>query len=75
MTEMPKQVIFALLIQCALIVMTTTLLAQPRIIFSDQSNKVRSIARGGGWVLLCITFCWSVVFGVILSLNAITIRI
>lgn len=72
---LPKQVIFALIIECLMIILTTVFLAQPQTIFNNQSERAKSIVRIGGFFLLCLTFCWSVVFGTVLALNSIFIRV
>lgn len=65
---MPKQVLFTFLIETVLILATTLLLAQPEMVFSGQAKRVRSLAKAGGLILLCLTFCWSVVLGAVITL-------
>lgn len=73
--EMPKQVIFALVVESALILLTSVLLVRPSLIFKNQTSKVSQLAHTGGMVLLCVTFCWSVIVGCLLTLNSIVIRL
>lgn len=70
---MTEQVILAKAIEIILMVMTSILLIQPKVIF--RVSKPRPVFTWGGMLLLCITFCWSVVFGAILFMNDLTIKI
>lgn len=70
-----KQLLFALMIETSLVMLTTILLIQPKFVFDGQSNKIRDTARVGGMFLLCITFCWSVVVGCVMALNSMTIQL
>jgi hypothetical protein len=72
---MPKQVIFALVVEAALILLTSLLLVQPRLIFTNQNTKISQLTQIGGGLFLCVTFCWSVVLGCLLTLNSIVIRL
>ena len=72
---MPRQVLFALLIEAVLVGLSTVLLVQPKMMFEGQTSTFKSVAKGSGFVILCLTFCWSVFLGAILALNAISIRI
>ena len=55
--------------------MTAVLIVQPQAIFRTASPRIQSIAFGAGMVSLCLTFCWSVVLGILLNLNGISIKI
>ena len=72
---MPKPLLFVMLIEIALVLLTTLLLIQPKGIFRAISGRTQTIAHWGGMFLLGLTFCWSIVFGVILSMNEITFRL
>ena len=72
---MPKQVLFSMIVEAGMILLTTFMLTQPALVFGKRSESVRSMARAGGLFLLCLTFCWSVVLGCTLTINALTIRI
>ena len=67
--EMPRQVFFAMLIEAALVTLTALLLVKP---FRASRSEKPPFA---GLLLMCVTFCWSVVFGCILALNEITFRL
>ena len=68
--EMPKQIFFSMLIEAALVTLTVLLLVQP---FRKKQNEVKTPFVG--MILLCLTFCWSIVFGCVLALNEITFRL
>lgn len=67
---MPQQILVVFFIECALIFTSTLLLAQPGVLFGHLTEKMRSVYRAGGWVFLCLTFCWSVVLGSVLTLHS-----
>lgn len=70
---MPKPVILAFIIESFLVMVTVALLVQPESVFRGQTERIRSALRAGGYVFLCLTFCWSVVFGAVLTLNSMTL--
>lgn len=72
---MPRQVLFALLIESSLIALTALLLTRPKMIFPNSSERGRLATWVGGLICLCITFCWSVVLGCILALNEVAVHI
>ena len=72
---MSSILILAVFLECLLILMTAVLIVQPQAIFRTASPRIQSIAFGAGMVSLCLTFCWSVVLGILLNLNGITIKI
>jgi hypothetical protein len=66
---MPEKVMFALVIEAALITLTSMLLTQPSFLFrSNPSERLRLSATFGGMLMLCVTFVWSVIFGCVLVL-------
>jgi integral membrane sensor domain MASE1 len=72
---MPHSVIFVLMVEIILIVFTTILMAQPKKVFPSKSEKLRSFAHWVGMLLLCLTFCWSIVLGIVLATNDMIISI
>jgi hypothetical protein len=72
---MPNQLLFALLVEAALITLTMILLLQPRPFFTPAADRSRNLATMSGLFVLCITFCWSVIFGCVLALHQLTFRI
>jgi heme/copper-type cytochrome/quinol oxidase subunit 4 len=52
-----------LLIEAALILATLNFLVQPHFFFPFRSRSARAVGTWSGMLLLCITFCWSVIFG------------
>ncbi len=71
---MPNTVIFVLSVEGALILLTTLLLAQPRLLFHSSQGRTHVWARWGGIALLVLTFCWSVIAGIVLSINGFSLR-
>lgn len=69
---MTRQLLFVILIQALLMAVTTLLLLQPKPLFRFRSPQLLSAATMSGLVLLCITFCWSVIVGCVLALRDIT---
>ncbi len=72
---MSNSVALVLWVQSSMVLSSALLLAQPRLIFRRLSSKTQTIARWGGMFLLGLTFCWSVIVGVVLSMNGMVIRI
>lgn len=72
---MSQSVVLVSMIEVALITLTTLLLIQPKSMFPSPSPTFKSIANWCGMFLLCVTFCWSVVVGIILSLNDFILRV
>ena len=72
---MSAPIFVILVIESALIAFTTLLLVQPPIIFKPpggtQTGSSRFIIRLSGVFLLCVTFCWSIVVGAVLTLHGI----
>ena len=64
-----------ILIEMMLVVVTTLLLAQPKVLFKTPSESIRKVANWGGMVLLCATFCWSVIVGISLTMNGFILTI
>ena len=71
LSALPKEFFFVALIEVALVTATTVLLAQPDAVFAGQSERFKGVARAGGWVCLCLLFCWSVILGGVISLHQI----
>lgn len=72
---MPKQVLFCLTVELGLIFVTTLFLTQPGFIFPVRSDRTRIALTMSGYLLLCITFCWSVILGSVLTLTEFASRI
>ncbi len=72
---MPNTVFLSLVVESVFIVLTNLFLVQPKIIFGQNSQKARPWLKWVGLVLLSITFCWSIVVGIVLSINEMTFRL
>lgn len=73
---MPRPVMVGVLVESALILATLLLLIQPRILVSSAATeRWRSWLSKMGYLFLCMTFCWSVVFGCILALHDLTLQV
>ena len=70
-----SKVDYAKLVEVILIVVTSTLLSQPRLLFPAGAARLRIAATWSGWMLLCLTFCWSVILGIVLTLHGITVQL
>ena len=72
---MPGRISIILLIEMILVVSTTILLAQPKFLFRASSDTVKSVAQWGGMLLLCATFCWSVIVGIAVTMNGLILSL
>jgi len=72
---MPNSLAIGSGVELGLILVTSLLLAQPKWLFRSGAGKLAKKARWGGVFFLGLTFFWSVILGVILSMNNITIKI
>ena len=72
---MSQQLVVSFLFECLLVFFTILLLVQPRLIFRPKSDQPSSFLTMSGLFLLCITFCWSVVFGCVVAIHQLTFRI
>lgn len=72
---MSKQLAISILIEGCLLFSTLLLLIQPRLFFNLESEKTRQVLTMSGLFLLCITFCWSVIFGCVLALHQLTFQL
>lgn len=72
---MPQMVVLGCLVEAALILVTCLLLTQPDFLFRNRAERARRVLKWVGIISLCLTFCWSVVVGVFLSMNEMTIRL
>ncbi|HLD99413.1 MAG TPA: hypothetical protein VJB59_04100 [Bdellovibrionota bacterium] len=72
---MTNQVAVAMLIEVLMIGVTSLLLIQPVGIFGIGPSRIKAVSTWGGMVMLCVTFCWSVIFGCVLFLNSMTLKI
>lgn len=69
------QVFVAGVIEIGMILVTLTFLDVPNFLLPFKSPSARSAIKGGGLIMLCLTFCWSVVLGCVLALNSGTYRL
>ena len=58
-----------LAIELILLFMTMILLVHP---FVGRTPPVRKALRTGGYLFLCLTFCWSVVLGALMIVYRLT---
>jgi hypothetical protein len=72
---MPSSVIFTLLVELAFISLTAYLLTRPKKMIQGQTLSVPSFFQWTGMFFLCVTFCWSVVFGIVLAMNDLFFQI
>ena len=68
---MAPQLLGTVLIEASFVLLTTFLLAQPELVFGNVSTRMRSVVTGAGFISLCLTFCWSVIFGCVLTIHQI----
>jgi len=64
--NLSPQVLVALAVEALLIVVTFAFLNAPR---------TRAALQWAGMIMLCLTFCWSVIFGCVLALTNSSLRI
>lgn len=70
-----KALILAGVIEAILLMGTAIFLLQPGWLFRLKEQKLRSGGLMMGWGMLCLTFCWSFIFGVMLFLHDFKINI
>jgi hypothetical protein len=70
----PKQLAIAFAVEFFMILLSTILLTQPRSMFREPSPRVALAITSSGLVLLSLTFCWSIIFGVVLAMNGLELR-
>ncbi len=75
MPSLSPQLVFSLVTEITLVLITCLLVVQPESIFSGSSQGARRAAGYVGMVALCLTFCWSVIFGIVIALNNLDFRI
>lgn len=75
MSQLTPQLLGTVLIEAAMIALTTFLLVQPEPVFRGVSIRIRGAITWAGLVSLCVTFCWSVIFGCVLAIHHLTLRI
>lgn len=72
---MTNQLALSIFIEGLLILLTILFLTQPRPFFRVESERSRNLLTVSGYFLLSVTFCWSVIFGCVLTLHHLTFRI
>ncbi len=66
---MPIEVMVAILVEAILVSITILLVTQPAVVFEQTAVKAKNMMMVGGFVFMCITFCWSFVLGCAIALN------
>lgn len=69
---MSKQMLFALVLECWLMLLTILMLTQPSFLFRFKSDQAQNAVTISGFFLLCLTFCWSVVLGCMFAFHKLT---
>jgi len=73
---MPDQsLVISLAVELVLMSATLFLLAHPRMLFKPRTDRARLMITISGLVFLCLTFCWSVIFGCVIALHEPAFRI
>lgn len=77
---MPRPILLATIVEILLIVGAIVFMVQPvwivgRAIERGDKPVLKTVFNGIGIVLMSLTFCWSVILGVLLVLNGLTLRI
>lgn len=75
MPSISPQLAFALVTEITMILITCLLVVQPDSVFGGSSPGVRRSATYFGLVALSLTFCWSVIFGIVVALNNLDFRL
>jgi hypothetical protein len=65
----PNTIIAVFSVEALLIVLTNLFLIKPAFLFRTENHRKSKVGRWGGLFFLCITFLWSVVVGMVMSLN------
>lgn len=71
---MPNSVFFSVAVELGLISFTSLVLTQPNFLIQVESKRGRSATAVIGGFFLCVTFCWSVVLGIVLYIHDIVIQ-
>jgi hypothetical protein len=58
----------------AMVLLTCLLVVQPESVFKNVSDQARQAYLYAGMISLCLTFCWSVIFGIVLTINNLLLR-
>lgn len=70
---MSRQLLLALIVEALLMTSTTLLLIRSfsgnRGSEAHGPTRAHALTRASGFVMLFLTFCWSVVFGIVLGLH------
>ena len=72
---MHRSVVWVLLVEITLILFTIILLLRPPFLFKSESSRSKTLAQVGGLFFLLITFLWSIVVGMILVVNPLSLKI
>jgi hypothetical protein len=71
---LPTHLAGAIRIEVALIVLSSVFLVQPEMLFRGRSDRMRAVVSWAGFLALCVTFCWSVIFGCLLTLHHLVLH-
>ncbi len=72
---MSSPVGFSVFIEIMMIGLSTLLLTQPKFFFRLASPKMTRVLTWVGLIVLVLTFCWSVVLGIVFAMNDMTFRL
>lgn len=71
---MQTSLILAVFVESVLILLTLLLLVQPNKVLSLKTERGKAVAWWAGLFFLVMTFLWSIIFGIVLSVNGISIH-
>jgi hypothetical protein len=66
-----NSVVFALVVEFALMLLTVLVLFRPQGLFRSGVAKRKALATWSGFFFLLLTFIWSIVAGIVLAMNGI----
>lgn len=79
---MPRPILIALAIEIFLLVIALLGLTQPAWLRgrsfernSEKGSLWKSFLNGVGFVFLSLLFCWSVILGILMVLNGVSVRV
>ena len=72
---MPQSVVYTMGIEFGLILITTVILSKPTFLIRMFKARFKTAATWGGAILVLATFCWSMVLGIVLTMNNLSLRI
>ncbi len=72
---MLSPVSIVLVVEAVAVSLTSVFLLQPKFLFRRGAAQSRSGVRWVGMAFLCFTFCWSVIVGIVLTMNDVSFKI